>query len=572
MKKLVYLTFLGLLFLSSCSKDEQPEPNPIPKFTIVINSGEGGTVSNQGGSYNQGSKVSVTATPDNEYVFDKWSDGNTENPREITVTSNLTISASFIKKKYNLSVTIEGGGEIQEEILVQGSTSNNEYNSGTTIKLTAIPNEGWEFVGWTGDVESVDNPLELLVDNPKSVTANFVVQTLSFDYSNFGYPIHQFHPEGLGYIELDDKEYILIPFCELQGEGMDYLRSFRIDRETSTIIDETNLVFDNPSEIGFVKGPMLIDDFNEDGYEDFFLVDHGQENERIDGNFKGAYLLFYYGSNQGFVKQNFEGITDLNLFYHHADMGDIDGDGDTDIISQRWSSYDHNVPSGNTISALINNEGEFTINTLENPYSGVGSVLLTNLDEDSDLEVLAGSYSYNDAELWYWDILENTTGSIIQNMGPYPMDDIIEINNNGNSRIFLFSELDDSPVLSSTDKGQSLFESNEIYDYQGRDIIVGDFNADGFDDFFTFYGDDNEGEWGTSFGSFAESLFINDGSNNFYNPESIIDQYNQELSNETNIFFYPLKSIEGGYRFIKFIQEYPLQPPTGGQILDLTIQ
>ena len=106
-------------------------------------------MSTEGGTYTQGSKITVTATADGQYLFEKWSDGSTINPREITVTSNLTLYATFVKKTYPLSVTVEGEGTVQEEVIIQGSRSQTEHKAGTTVRLTAIPNEGWIFAGWS---------------------------------------------------------------------------------------------------------------------------------------------------------------------------------------------------------------------------------------------------------------------------------------------------------------------------------------------------------------------------------------------------------------------------------------
>lgn len=174
MKKHIFLYFSLFFLIISCSKEEEPTPPPpTPKFTVSFTAGEGGSVSTSGGTYDKGTKVSVTATPDGEFVFDKWSDGNTDNPREVTVSSNLSLSASFVKKKYALSVTVEGEGTVEEEIIVQGSTSSTEYNSGTTVKLTATPSDEWVFSGWSGDIESTDNPIEVTVSEAKSITATF---------------------------------------------------------------------------------------------------------------------------------------------------------------------------------------------------------------------------------------------------------------------------------------------------------------------------------------------------------------------------------------------------------------
>lgn len=173
MKRILYSSLALLLVLIACSKDEEPVSPPTPKFSITITAGDGGSVSTSGGTYDKGTKVTVTATPDGEFLFDKWSDGNTDNPREITVSSNLNLSASFVKKKYALIVNVEGEGTVEEEIIVQGSTSTTEYNSGTTIKLTATPSDEWVFSGWSGAIESNDNPIEVTVDEAKEITATF---------------------------------------------------------------------------------------------------------------------------------------------------------------------------------------------------------------------------------------------------------------------------------------------------------------------------------------------------------------------------------------------------------------
>ncbi len=89
MKKLFFLLSIFAIVLS-CSSDETstpvtPPPAPIVKYTITLSAGEGGTVSTTGGEYEAGQTVSVTATPQGEYVFTSWSDGNTNATRTITL-------------------------------------------------------------------------------------------------------------------------------------------------------------------------------------------------------------------------------------------------------------------------------------------------------------------------------------------------------------------------------------------------------------------------------------------------------------------------------------------------------
>lgn len=88
------LRFLGVAILAcsmifvSCKKDKQ--------FTITVNSNniDWGTVTG-GGTYAENASATLTATAKEGYKFVKWQDGNTDNPRTITVTQNATYTATF---------------------------------------------------------------------------------------------------------------------------------------------------------------------------------------------------------------------------------------------------------------------------------------------------------------------------------------------------------------------------------------------------------------------------------------------------------------------------------------------
>lgn len=72
----------------SCSTSRQ--------YTISVTSANSaqGTVSG-GGTYSEGSRVNISATPASGYVFDKWSDGNTSSVRTINVSKNESFVAQF---------------------------------------------------------------------------------------------------------------------------------------------------------------------------------------------------------------------------------------------------------------------------------------------------------------------------------------------------------------------------------------------------------------------------------------------------------------------------------------------
>ena len=66
------------------------------KRTLTVRSANEsqGSVSG-GGTFDEGSTQTVRATPKPGFAFDKWSDGSTQNPRTVKLTSDLTLTASF---------------------------------------------------------------------------------------------------------------------------------------------------------------------------------------------------------------------------------------------------------------------------------------------------------------------------------------------------------------------------------------------------------------------------------------------------------------------------------------------
>ena len=76
------------------------------KHTLTVRSANEsqGSVSG-GGTFDEGSTQTVQATPKTGFAFDKWSDGSTQNPRTVKLSSDLTLTASF------KTATTGGGGD-----------------------------------------------------------------------------------------------------------------------------------------------------------------------------------------------------------------------------------------------------------------------------------------------------------------------------------------------------------------------------------------------------------------------------------------------------------------------------
>ena len=99
--------YISILLFFGCSKDddtipsvlEPPQPNKY-NVAISLNPSDGGSVSPNGGQYNEGSSVTFTVTPSENYIFTGWSGSEitTNNPLTIVVNSNKTLTINFEKK------------------------------------------------------------------------------------------------------------------------------------------------------------------------------------------------------------------------------------------------------------------------------------------------------------------------------------------------------------------------------------------------------------------------------------------------------------------------------------------
>lgn len=162
---------LGLVFLFAACKKEIPQK----QLTVNVTPEVGGSVNPSTGTYAMGTSVKLLATPSPEYVFKEWSGGyiGTTNPANIVMNEDKTITAVFEKREYPLSLTIVGSGSVKEEIIKIAASATN-YKSGTTVRLTPQPSDGYEFNGWSGDDTSKISPLDIVISKPTNLTCTFI--------------------------------------------------------------------------------------------------------------------------------------------------------------------------------------------------------------------------------------------------------------------------------------------------------------------------------------------------------------------------------------------------------------
>ncbi|WP_299625211.1 InlB B-repeat-containing protein [uncultured Tenacibaculum sp.] len=154
--------------------------------TLTINATNGSVSTNPnptGGTYDDGTSVELTATPDAGYQFDGWSGDatGTTNPLMITMDANKTVTAMFSKIQRTLTINATNGS-----VSTNPNPTGGTYDDGTSVELTATPDAGYQFDGWSGDATGTTNPLTITMDADKTVTANFslIQRTLTVNAIN----------------------------------------------------------------------------------------------------------------------------------------------------------------------------------------------------------------------------------------------------------------------------------------------------------------------------------------------------------------------------------------------------
>jgi hypothetical protein len=123
--------------------------------------------------YPHGSTLRLVAQPNPGFCFVSWTNSVTgsQNPRTFTVVAaNPAIAAVFSQlpaNEYALTTIPNGLGRV----LITPQT--NRFANGSLATLTALPDPGQSFTGWSGNAAGLDNPLTVTMDRHRVITANF---------------------------------------------------------------------------------------------------------------------------------------------------------------------------------------------------------------------------------------------------------------------------------------------------------------------------------------------------------------------------------------------------------------
>lgn len=144
-------------------------------YTLTVSSSEGGLANPMGGIYPENTLVELTATANEGFAFVNWTDGTGQ---ELSTAKTLAVMMDGDKVvKANFEVVKVGEFTLTQSVTGSGSIMSNptggSFQAGTEVTLTAVPQLGWSFAGWSGSTSGSDETIKLIINGNSEVTANF---------------------------------------------------------------------------------------------------------------------------------------------------------------------------------------------------------------------------------------------------------------------------------------------------------------------------------------------------------------------------------------------------------------
>lgn len=325
---------LIIMYLAACGTESTPT---YKVQTSVTPTGSGTITSSPAGqNIDKGTEVTFTANPNNGYIFDSWQGdlSGSSNPSSIIISKDVSITAVFEEKAYPLTIVITEGGTVTEEV-IQAKT---DYNYGTVVRLTATPDEGWEFSSWSGDYQGTNPVADVTITKALTITANFsrkatTISLYSIDlegktsysskkirwlegaFHSTIYYRHQgeeflFTNGGTNWNDATDLQPASI-LMKKNGQKWEFLEQYDID--ITSEFRNAEFSTDGLAMVGCDHGAEVPD-----------LNGNGQNDEWPHGH------LFYgeIGSNGIEWTQ----VSEKKSFYHSCAIGDVNNDGRLDVI------------------------------------------------------------------------------------------------------------------------------------------------------------------------------------------------------------------------------------------------
>ena len=430
MKKLLYPLAFALsafLFVYSCSTEEDDAPPPdaiVKKYILAVTAGEGGTVSSSGGTYSQGTQVSITATPSSGYKFSGWSNGSTNNPILVNLNSNQNLTANFtqiIISKIDINSDVDGivmGDVLNISTIVYDQNDNEvenffpdfslsndlahldgnnlitEYDGEVTlyaviedvidsVKINILP----DFNNWKTYYRPLEEgPYDLAYIYNELPGNIFNTVSAKLDYDNDGREelflhYHRGLRNNIGETSYDDVPNKLISF-ELEGDNF-IDNSFKVFGKSSIDLNQSN------------SRMSSVSDLNGDGIKDVFFALNKEDGrgEPYETWYSKPLLLL---SNPSGTFQKFE--FGYSSYYHGVDIVNLENN--VAILLGSDGYYNTNLNFSEPHLYLYNN-GQVNDHKLNLRWDGMTAANYKDSNDNIFIAASEHDYSFNEDGLEY---------------------------------------------------------------------------------------------------------------------------------------------------------------------------
>jgi len=157
------------------------------EYELAVSSTAGGKVTVPGEgtfTYAAGTHVDLAATADEGFLFVNWT-GDVETVDDVAsaattitmldwyaITANFEEAREVEAQEFELAINSTAGGSVT--VPAEGTFV---YQEGSEVDLEATPEEGFEFLAWTGDADTIDDveaaATTMVVEDHHAITATF---------------------------------------------------------------------------------------------------------------------------------------------------------------------------------------------------------------------------------------------------------------------------------------------------------------------------------------------------------------------------------------------------------------
>ena len=400
------------VFVYSCSAEEedtspppalvQPqEPDPDPtQYTLTVTAGEGGTVSTEGGTYDEGTDITITATPNDGYEFIGWEGSDSDsNSLTVTLNGNTTIQALFA----------------QLPVLILPPSPSKMFTKGVadTLSIGFTSSVGFKSFGLEanyGTVEVLEQPEEganegniVVRYTPQSIeNVDYMTTIAGYDelvialtsvgnvQNNYSYNIRT-QPEPIYKDYLKPSHDLVKTRAKINPALIRFINQKDNSQEDRCLYENGGLnQFGNLSD---EYGGIAFADVNGDGYDDMFIHPHYSEGSATNFTlYKVKFELYLYENGEYVfydINSGNESIIEAHLSRRIL-VGDYDNDGDPDFYAANFGIdlADYDFPTEKSFFIVNNFNIDGTFSYVENPHmEGSHEATSADIDRDGDLDI-----------------------------------------------------------------------------------------------------------------------------------------------------------------------------------------